>query len=41
MGVKANVSRNRGRDVVELDDASRALEVQQAIVAAGFQARLH
>jgi copper chaperone CopZ len=39
-GLKATVSRNPGRAVVEADDATNAADVEQAIAAAGFPARL-
>jgi copper chaperone len=39
-GLTATVTRNPGRAVVEVDDATSAAEVQQAIVGAGFPARL-
>jgi copper chaperone CopZ len=40
LGVKATVTRDPGRAVVELDEAIDPATVQQAIVGAGYRARL-
>ena len=40
LGVKATVTRDPGRAVVELDDAIDPATVQQTIVDAGYPARL-
>ena len=40
LGVKATVTRNPGKAVVDADDAIDAATVQRAIVDAGYPARL-